>query len=500
MIDFILSHILSFLIFVPFIMGTFILITPLNDFFRKLITVVTLGFIMLLGIYLFSDYTGLNEFKYREYYPLIKTYGIDYRVGIDGLSLLIVLIVTFSFPAIFVLLSNRSKGYWANMLFLQSALMGVVLAEDLIMFYIFWEAMLLPIFIMIGLYGEDGKIKASIKLLLYTMVGSLVMLLAIIFLGFEYYNQFDVWSFAISDLSQLNISPNKAILLFFGFMLAFSIKIPLFPLHGWLSDGYAKAPIGATFALSAVASKVAVYAIMRFVLPLFPHEFILFANFFIILGIVSMIVFALLALAQSDLKRMLAYSSASHLGLVIAGIFGLTYESLSGSVFQIVAHALGTGLLFLMIAILEKQMGTREIKNFGGIAKVAPIYSIFFAIGIFAIVGVPATSGFIGEFLVIIGLVKVNFYYGLIATTTVVLSAVYLFRMYRRVFFDEVNDLTKNFKDLTKRQIFGLLPFLLTIFALGFYPKFITDRIETTVNNYISHIEKIRVEVKTDDK
>ncbi len=489
MIEFILTHTLTLLIFVPFFVGAFILIAPLEDFIRKVIIFSTLVFIMSLGLYLFLDYTGLDDFKYKEYYPLIQAYGVDYRVGIDGLSLFIVLIVAFSFPAVFVLLSNRTKGYWANMLLLQSALMGVVLAEDLIMFYIFWEAMLLPIFIMIGLYGEDGRIQASIKLLLYTMIGSLVMLLSIIFLGYEYYYQFGYWTFSISTLSNLHLHSDNATWLFLGFMFAFLIKIPLFPFHGWLSDGYAKAPSGATFALSAVASKVAVYAIIKFLIPLFAFEFIIYSNYFIIAGIFSMIFFALIALTQNDIKRMLAYSSASHLGLVISGIFALNYEALSGAVFQIVAHALGTGLLFLMVGILQRELNTRDINNLGGIASVAPIYSLYFAIGIFAIVGIPATSGFIGEFLIIVGLVKVNIFFGVFATLTIVLSAIYLFKMYAKVFFEKPNQITNHFKDLNKKQIFALFPFILTIFLLGFYPKFIQDRIEPTINNYLHYIE-----------
>lgn len=496
MIDFILTHMLTLLIFVPFFIGAFILITPLGEFVRKAITLITLLFIMALGLYLFFDYTGLDDFKYKEYYPLIKAYGVDYRVGIDGLNLFIVLIVALSFPAIFVLLSNKSKGYWANMLLLQSALMGVVLAEDLIMFYIFWEAMLLPIFIMIGLYGEEGKVKASIKLLLYTMVGSLFMLLAIIFLGYEYYYQFDSWSFSIANLSNLHLGADKATWLFLGFMFAFLIKIPLFPFHGWLSDGYAKAPIGATFALSAVASKVAVYAIIKFLIPLFALEFVLYSNYFIVGGIFSMLFFAIIALTQSDLKRMLAYSSASHLGLVIAGIFALNFESLNGAVFQIVAHALGTGLLFLMIAIMQKELNTRDIKDLRGIASVAPIYAIYFLIGIFAIVGLPSTSGFIGEFLIIVGLVKEKILFGVFATLTIILSAIYLFKMYRRVFFETTNELTKNFKDLSLKQIFALFPFILTIFLLGFYPKFIQDRTEATINNYLSYVDKEKERIK----
>lgn len=476
---------LTLLILLPFIVGGIVLVVPLLESLRKAIIFATLIIVMLISINLFfvQDLASIS-FSYT----IIKHFGVEYSIGVDGVSLLIIMIVGLSFPPIFLLLSHQSSGYWGNMLLLQSSLMGVVLVQDLIMFYIFWEAMLVPIFIMIGLYGEDGKVLASLRLLLYTMVGSLFMLFAIIYLGYKHFIDFGVWSFAINNLSNLSLNSFEGSMLFFCFMLAFGIKLPLFPFHQWLSDGYARAPIGATFMLSAVASKVAVYAILRFVLPLFPQEFVYYADMFIMLGIFSMVFFAMSALAQTDLKRLLAYSSASHLGLIIAGIFALNYDGFSGSIYQIVAHALGTGFLFLLVAIIEQNTSTREIKNLGGIAQKAPFLAIYFMIGLFAIIGVPSTSGFVGEILALVGIMRVDIIYGVFGGLSIVFGAVYMLNMYKSAIFGYTSTYTKDMQDLTKKQLFALFPFIIVIFLLGMYPKMIQDKIDNTINTYLTHI------------
>jgi NADH-quinone oxidoreductase subunit M len=485
-----LSFILSILILLPFIVGSVVLVVPLSQRVREIFIFSTLLVISFLSLYLYFSSVELDTISYS--YTLIERFGVSYSVGIDGVSLLIVMIVGLSFSPLFVLLKDKSRGYWGNMLLLQSSLMGVVLAQDLVMFYIFWEAMLIPIFIMIGLYGEDGKVVASLRLLLYTMIGSLFMLASIIYLGYSAYLASGEWSFSIDTLMGLSLLEEERIWLFFGFMLAFSIKVPLFPFHQWLSDGYAKAPIGATFALSAVASKVAVYAILRFVLPLFPQEYIHFSDMFIILGLFSMLFFAFSAMRQDDPKRLLAYSSASHLGLVISAIFALNYEGFSGGVFQIVAHALGTGFLFLLVAIIEQNTTVRSISKLGGIASVAPIFAIYFAIGMFSIIGLPSTSGFIGEFLSILGVMKSSFFYAFIGTLSIIIGAIYMLRFYKSAFFTTTSEYTKSFKELSKKQIFALLPFVLIIFLLGLYPKIIQDKIDPTIKSYINLIEETK--------
>lgn len=281
MIDFINDHILTLMIFLPFVVGNLILITPISHKLGSLLSLISSSLVMLLAIDLFINFQGTGFLEFKEKVSVIESYGISYIVGVDGVSLMILMIVAFSFPTLHFILKSEKKGYWANMLLMQSAFMAVILAEDLIFFYAGWEAMLLPIFVMIGFYGKaKDKSKAAMKMMYYTMFGSLFMFLAIAYLGVLHFEQFGYYSFELSSLKKLYLTSTESFWLFVTFMLAFAIKTPLFPLHMWMPDAYVKAPAGATFALSAIASKVAVFAILRFVLPLFPAEFVQYAYFF----------------------------------------------------------------------------------------------------------------------------------------------------------------------------------------------------------------------------
>jgi len=481
-VDTILDNILTIMIFMPLVVGGFIMLTPLSHKLGQRLAFLSSIIVMLLGILLFINFESSGVLEFTQKIPLIESYGIYYSVGVDGIALMILLIIAFSFPLLHLVLNSQNKGYWANMLLMQSAFMAVLLAKDLIFFYASWEAMLLPIFTMIGLYGkDDDKAKASMKLMLYTIAGSLFMLFAIISLGSLSLEQFGYYSFDLDELKNLDMSDSQSFWLFACFMLAFSVKIPLFPLHMWMPDSYAKAPVGVTFALSAIASKVAIYAILRFVLPIFPEQFVNYADVFVFLGIFGMLYFALVAIAQTDIKRTLAYSSASHLGLITAGIFGLNMQSMVGGIYQLIAHAMSTGILFLLVGKIGRELKTRDINSLGGIASKAPVFATFFAIATFSTVGLPGTNGFIGEFLIILGTFKFNAISGIFASLSVIVGAIYMFILYRKVIFQKTNAVTEKFTDLSKKQIVAFLPLIILIFVMGIYPKPFLEKIEPTI-------------------
>lgn len=496
-----LNSMLSIMIFLPILAGFVLLAAPMAVTAARTLGMVVILVQLLLGLMLFGNFAATGNMQFTEKYSWIAEYGVYYSLGLDGISLMLVMIITVLFPMLFLLQwEGKTKGFWGNLLLVQGALIGAVSAADLILFYVFWELMLIPIFFMMGLYGGKDRIAATIKITIYTMAGSLLMFVAILALAFSYYSQFGQWSFALADLTQVTLSGSAAFWIFAAFMLAFAIKIPLFPLHTWLPDAYTEAPTAATFVLSAIMAKIGVYAVIRFVLPVYPQEYIMYAGVLLVLGLIGMIYCGIAAIQQKDAKRMLAYSSASHLGLIAVGIFAMNTQAMVGSVYQIVAHAMATGMLFLLVGLLEQRLGTREIDSLGGIAKVAPVYATFFAIAMLASCGLPGTNGFIGEFLIILGTFKYNTWLGVVAATTVIVGVTYILWMYQRVIFQKTNTLTEGFKDLNTREILGLAPIVVLIIFMGIYPKPFIDKIEPTVENYIQLIqqEASKAEVRID--
>ena len=348
--------------------------------------------------------------------------------------------------------------------------------------------MLLPIFVMVGLYGKSTKrAKAMLDMMYYAIFGSMIMLGAIIYLGVLHFEQFGFYSFALNDLANLNLSVMTERILFFSFMIAFVIKLPLFPFHMWLSRAYTYSPSVATFMLSAIASKVAIFAILRFVLPIFSLSFIEFSSYFVALGIFSMIYFGIIALRCDDFKTLLAFASASHLGLILAGVFSLDSAAMSGAIYQIIAHALTSGAMFLMVGIISAQLGTRKISQLGGIARKAPVFATLFAIMMLSSVGLPTTIGFVAELLILVGLFKTNLVYGIIATTSIVVGAVYMFVVFRKAILQSVGVVSDKFKEIRAAQMiaFGLVAVI--IFVMGLYPKPFLNLVDNTVQ---SHYEK----------
>jgi NADH-quinone oxidoreductase subunit M len=377
-------------------------------------------------------------------------------------------------------------------LLVQGAMIGAISAGNLILFYIFWEVMLLPVFFMIGLYGGPNRLAATLKITLYTIAGSLLMLAAIVYLGVMYHIQTGEWSFAIDKLITLSLTGRTATIAFFFFMLAFAIKIPLFPFHTWLPDAYTEAPIAATFLLSAIMAKIGVYAVIRFVLPIFEEDLGRYALLFAYSGVIGMMYCGIAAIAQKDFKRMLAFSSASHMGVIALGVFCMNLQALTGTLYQIVAHATSTGVLFVLLGIIEERLQTRKIEDLGGLAYKAPIFAFFFAVTMLASVGLPGTSGFIGEFLIILGAVKFNVVIGVLAGTTLIIGVCYMLWMFQRVFFEKNNERTAGFKDLTAIETLTILPIVILIIYMGIFPQPFLAKVTPAAQNQLAAVSSVQ--------
>ncbi|MFT5699372.1 MAG: NADH-quinone oxidoreductase subunit M [Desulforhopalus sp.] len=485
------EYALSTMIFLPILAGLVLFLFPLSGGVARTTGFIASVVVLFIGIEVFLGFNGKSGMEYVEMHEWIPSLGVSYALGIDGISLLVLVAATFLFPMVFGVFKTKTKGFYGNLLLAQGAMIGAICSTDLILFYVFWEIMLLPIFFMIGIYGGEKRLPATIKLTIYTIAGSLLMLAALIYVGTSYHDQFGKWSFNIVDLQALSLGGGFAVTAFLMFMVAFAIKIPLFPFHTWLPDGYTEAPDSTTFVLSAIMAKIGVYGIIRFVIPVFEIEFTRFAVLFSLLGIAGMMYCGLAAIAQKDMKRLLAFSSASHMGIIALGVFCMNVQALAGSLFQIVAHATSTGVLFLFIGLMEERLGTREIDDLGGIAYRAPVFATFFAIAMLASVGLPGTSGFIGEFLIILGAIKFNAFLGFLAGTTLIIGVCYMLWMFQRVFFEKSKEITETFEDLTGLEIITFVPVILLIIGMGIFPQTFLEKIEPTAQQHIAQLSAV---------
>lgn len=482
------ENVLSAMIFLPVVVGLALMVLPIGTETARRLGFAVSAIVLILGVRVYSGFSGSGGLEFVESWPLIPFLGIDYRLGVDGISLFVLLTGAILIPLVFLVVKHRAKAFYGNLLITAGAMAGAVTAGDMVLFYAFWEIMLIPVFFMIGLYGGPGRKPATIKILLYTVSGSLFMLAAIIYLGVVHHAQYGVWSFETAAMIGLNLQGTPALLAFIGFMLAFAIKIPLFPLHTWLPDAYTEAPTATTFLLSAVMAKIGIYAVIRYVMPIFPPEFSRFALLLASSGLIGMIYCGIAAIGQKDLKRLLAFSSASHMGVLALGVFCLNIQALTGTLFQIMAHATSTGVLFLFAGMVEEKMKTREIADLGGIAKQAPIFAFFFAVALLASVGLPGTSGFIGEFLIILGAVKFHTVIGVLAATTLIIGVCYMLWMFQRVFFEKANARTAGFTDLTTFETLAFLPVILLIIFMGVYPQPFIAKIEPAAKAQIASV------------
>jgi len=482
------EYALSVMIFLPILAGLAMLLFPISRGAARIAGMIVSLVILFMGIEMFIDFSGAGGMQYLESRPWIESLGITYGLGVDGISLLVLMTGAILFPMVFTIFTTQQKGYYANLLIAQGAMIGAICATDLVLFYIFWEIMLLPIFFMIGIWGGPKRLPATLKITIYTIAGSLLMLAALIYVGVSYHDQFGTWTFDIVQLGALDLGGGFAVLAFLMFMVAFAIKIPLFPFHTWLPDAYTEAPTATTFVLSGIMAKIGVYGVIRFVVPVFEIEFARFALLLSLAGVAGMMYCGLAAIAQKDMKRMLAFSSASHMGIIALGVFCMNVQALTGSLFQIAAHATSTCVLFLFVGLMEERMGTREIGDLGGVAYRAPVFATFFAIAMLASVGLPGTSGFIGEFLIILGAIKFNGFIGVLAGTSVIIGVCYMLWMFQRVFFEKTNDRAMGFQDLKASEVLTFIPVILLIMAMGVFPQTFIQKIEPAAQLQVAKV------------
>jgi len=378
-------------------------------------------------------------------------------------------------------IAKRIKEYYVTILLLQMAMIGVFCATDLFLFYLFWEAMLIPMCLIIGVWGGPRRIYATLKFFVYTMAGSVLMLIAILYLYFMGGETFNLFVLLQSD-----IAPQVQVFLFLAFALAFAIKVPMFPFHTWLPDAHVEAPTAGSVILAGVLLKMGTYGFLRFAMGLFPYAAFKFTPVFMWLAVIGIIYGALVAMMQKDIKKLVAYSSVSHLGFVMLGLFAMTYQSVSGGVLQMINHGLSTGALFLMVGILYERRHTRMIADYGGIAKTIPAFSVIFMIVTLSSIGLPGTNGFIGEFQILIGTFGVYPWLAILASTGVIFAACYMLWMFQRVFFNKITkEENKKIEDLNRREWIYLLPIILFIFWIGLYPKTFQDKINPSVRDFI---------------
>ncbi len=445
------------------------------------------------GYLLWEFETGVAGFQFVERAVWYAPWGVGYIVGIDGISLLLVALTALLVP-ISILASTAIKSnvrlYLIAMLMLETGLIGVFVSLDLLLFFVFWEVVLVPKYIIIGVWGGERRIYAAVQFFIYTALGSSLMLAGILALAVIAGDQTGTPTFDYIELLGIDIGRTAQFWLFGGFALAFAIKVPIFPFHTWLPDAHVEAPTAGSVMLAGVLLKLGVYGFLRFNLTLFPEAAVDLVWLMATLGVIGVIYGAVVAIVQPDLKRLVAYSSVSHLGFVVLGVFALTNQGLQGGIIQAVNHGLTTGALFLLVGMIYERRHTRQIADFGGIAKVMPIYAGFFLFIAFASIGLPGLNGFVGEFLVLVGSYLSLPVWAIIASAGVLLAAVYLLWAYERIFTGEI-DKPENEKlvdlDLREKGILAVLAAL--ILFLGIYPKPALDRIEPAVNEILSRIE-----------
>jgi NADH-quinone oxidoreductase subunit M len=473
----------------------------------------------LLSLRLFAVFDPLETgFQLVEHAPWIPEYGIQYFVGVDGISLLMVLLTTFLMPIILLAswndISKSLRSYLFFMLSLETGMLGAFVSLNLFQFYVFWEAMLVPMYFIIGVWGGPRRVYAAVKFFLFTMVGSLLMLLAMLVLYYLNFDQTGVLNFDLvappgGEMGGLlqTVVPVDGIWwktqtwLFAAFALAFAIKVPMFPLHTWLPDAHVEAPTSGSVVLAGVLLKMGTYGFLRFAIPLFPSAAVEFTPLMMTLSVIGIVYGSLVAMVQADIKKLVAYSSVAHLGFVMLGIFALNVHGLTGGVLQMVNHGLSTGALFILVGMLYERRHTRQIADFGGVARPMPVFAACFGVVTMSSIGLPMLNGFVGEFLILVGTFLVAPIFAIIATSGVVLAAAYMLWMFRRVMFGPVdNPENRGLIDLGLREKVVMLSLLIPIIWIGVYPNPLLRRIEPSVIELIRQLELRRgvIEVETE--
>ncbi|HXU92837.1 MAG TPA: NADH-quinone oxidoreductase subunit M [Gallionella sp.] len=488
--------VISVAIWLPIIFGVLILATgdDKNAPLARILALVgsVLGFLVTIPLY-----TGFvrdtSQMQFVEMHDWITRFNIHYYLGVDGISVLFILLTAFFTPIVVVagwqVIEKRVAQYMASFLIMSGIMIGVFAALDSILFYVFWEAMLIPMFLIIGVWGGPNRVYAALKFFLYTLLGSLLMLVALIYL----YNQ-SGGSFSILDFQQVAIPMNAQILIFIAFFFAFAVKVPMFPVHTWLPDAHVEAPTGGSVVLAAIMLKVGAYGFLRFSMPIVPDASHYLSGVMIALSLIAVVYIGLVALMQTDMKKLVAYSSISHMGFVTLGFFIFNAYGMEGALLQMVSHGFVAGALFLCIGVLYDRMHSRKIADYGGVVNTMPVFAAFFMLFAMANSGLPGTSAFVGEFVVILGAVKANFWYAFAAASTLIFGAAYTLWMYKRVIFGAVaNSHVAELKDLNLRETLILALLAFTVLGMGLYPLPFSEIMHVSVNDLLVHVARSKL-------
>ncbi len=488
--------ILSIAIWLPIVFGILVLATgnDRNAMLARVIALVgaVLGFWVTIPLYTGFDRMA-SSMQFVEMHPWIAHFNVNYHLGVDGISVLFILLNSFFTPLVVVagwrVIEKRVAQYMAAFLIMSGLINGVFASLDAVLFYVFWEAMLIPMFIIIGVWGGPNRIYASIKFFLYTLMGSLLMLVALLYL-----HSHSGGSFEILDYQRMAIPMTAQILLFIAFFMAFSVKVPMVPVHTWLPDAHVEAPTGGSVILAAIMLKVGAYGFIRFSLPIAPDASHKLAGIMIALSLIAVVYIGLVALTQADMKKLVAYSSISHMGFVTLGFFIFNANGVEGALLQMISHGFISGALFLCIGVMYDRLHSRQIADYGGVVNSMPVFAAFFMLFAMANSGLPGTSGFVGEFMVIIGAVKANFWYAFLAASTLIFGAAYTLWMYKRVIFGAIaNPKVAALKDISRREKLVLAILAFTVLAMGIYPLPFSEIMHTSVSDLLVHVARSKL-------
>ncbi len=486
MIPWLQQHLLSLLIFFPTAGAGIVLLLPKNE--SASIKATALGATLitfLFNIWAWLRFHGTIDFELQETLSWIPAFNIYYRIGVDGVSFLLITLTNLIMPVAVLCswreIQTRLKEYMFLMLLLQTGMVGTFAALDLFLFYIFWELMLIPMYFLIGVWGSGRRLMAAFKFILYTMIGSVLMLVGILYIYFK-----GGQSFEYLEWLNVNFGLYEQFWLFLAFALAFAIKVPIFPFHTWLPDAHTEAPTAGSVILAGILLKMGTYGFYRFAMPLFPDAVSFFTPYMLGLACIGIVYGSLVSMVQKDIKRLVAYSSVAHLGFVMLGLFALNERGVEGAVLQMLNHGLSTGALFLLVGMIYERRHTRMIADYGGIAKVVPMYSFFFLFVTLSSVGLPGLNNFVGEFLVLLGMFEKSWVFAGVAVIGVVLSVCYMLWMVERVFFGPVqHEENKSLKDIGWREALILVPLCLLMVGIGVYPKPLLDKIHLSVEAFL---------------
>jgi NADH-quinone oxidoreductase subunit M len=490
-----MTHYLSLILFTPLAGALLLLLVNKENVaaIRWIANAVALvGFVISIPLWFWYN-PGSGEFQFVERLPWIPSIGAEYFLGVDGLSALLILLTTMmGFIAILSswgAITERVKEYYIFLLVLQTGMLGAFMALDFLLFFLFWEVMLVPMYFLIGIWGSANRLYSAIKFFLYTLLGSVVMLLGILALYFYNHTLTGVYTFDITQFHRLNVPFEMQWWIFLAFFLGFAIKVPMFPFHTWLPDAHTDAPTAGSVILAAVLLKMGTYGFLRFSLPILPEASRYFVPMIAVLSIIGIVYGALVALAQKDWKRLVAYSSVSHMALVMLGMFALNPVGITGSIVQQLNHGISTGGLFLLVGVVYERRHTREISEYGGLSKVMPVYAAIFLVMTMSSIGLPTLNGFIGEFLILQGVFVTSKVWAAFAASGVVLGAAYMLYLYQRTMFGKIeNPKNERLLDLSHREFATFAPLLLLAVWMGLYPAPFLRRLETSVNHIVVRV------------